>query len=487
MNTRAKRAAGLAVVPTVGAALVLGALGPVQASSHREAPMISKDPVADNTDVYAFVAPDKPTHVNLIANVFPFEEPAGGPTFYQFGDDVLYRINIDNDGDARADVMYDFRFKTHIKNPDTFLYATGPVTNVHDKDLNITQTYDVWRIVDGVAKMEAENLPTAPNNVGPVTTPNYEQTAQSAVRLIRNGTRVFAGQREDPFFADTGSIFDLGQLRPFKQAYKPAPGDAPQRGQDNFAGYNVNTLALQVPMAAVTKDARAVASATADNAVIGVWATTYRRQTRVLSATGGPSTNSGSWVQVSRLGNPLVNEVVIPLRDKDVWNSSEPRNDEQFAEYVLNPELGELIPALYGVPTPKAPRNDLATIFLTGIPGLNQPKNVVPSEQLRLNLGVKPAANPNPLGVLGGDNAGYPNGRRLGDDVVDIAIRAVAGGTPLTPEFNKSPNNDLGDGVNMNDRRSLGSFPYVGTPFSGFFSPHSKPGSTSTIPLPDQK
>ncbi len=486
VNPKIRRAGRIAIVPTVGAVLALAAVAPANASSHREAPLISQDPVADNTDVYAFVSPDKPGHVNLIADFIPFEDPAGGPNFYRFGDDVLYRINIDNNGDAVPDITYDFRFQTQIMNPNTFLYATGPITSLNDPNYNLRQTYSMTRSEHGAMQWTVSGLPVPPNNVGPVSTPNYDQLAQSAVRLSKYGVRSFAGQRDDPFFVDVGSIFDLGQLRPFKQAYAPAPSSQPVRGKDGLGGYNVNSIAIQVPMSAVTKDGQMVSGPKASNAVIGVWSTTYRRQTRVLSTTGGAPMNSGNWVQVSRLGSPLINEVVIPLKDKDVWNSSQPSDDGQFAEYVLDPELGHLISALYsGVKTPPAPRNDLVAIFLTGISGLTMPPNVTPAEELRLNLGVPatPTAKASPLGVLGGDLAGFPNGRRLADDVTDIELRAVAGGTPFTPKYNVSPNNDLGDGVNYNDKQFMSHFPYVATPWQGYQDTHGTPGSTMTIPI----
>jgi Domain of unknown function (DUF4331) len=477
VGTRIRRAGKLTLLPALGVAAVLASSVPAGASSHREAPLISQDPVADNTDVYAFVSPDKQDSVTLMANFIPFEEPAGGPNFYRFGDDVLYRLNVDNNGDAVPDITYDFRFTTATRNGNTFLTNTGPVTSPTDPDQNVIQTYSVTRTEGGHAQTWTQNLATVPANVGPVSNPNYAAMAAQGVHTIGTG-KVFAGQRDDPFFADTGSIFDLGQLRPFQSAFKPKPR-AGQAGRDGLGGFNVNSIALQVAKSDLANDHRSVASSTASNAVIGVWSTTYRRATTTLSA--GRSTGSGGWVQVSRLGSPLVNEVVIPLKDKDKWNGSVPANDGQFASYVLHPELAGLITGLYGVPTPTTDRTDLAAIFLTGIPGLNQPASVTASEQLRLNMGVKPTAKPNPLGVLAGDNAGFPNGRRLADDVTDIELRAVAGGTPFTPDFNVSPNNDLGDGVNHNDKPFLTVFPYAATPWQGYQNRHGTPGS-KTVP-----
>jgi Domain of unknown function (DUF4331) len=440
------------VVALTGA-IGIGTLGGVEASSHREAPLSSQDPVTDLTDVYAFVSPDRPDTVTLIANVIPFESPAGGPNFYRFGDDVRYQLNVDNDGDAVADLEYQFRFTTTTTNGETFLYNTGPVTSLDDPDLNIRQTYTVTEtnVDTGRHRTLGRNLPVPPANVGSRSTPDYErQLGAPGVQSLSGGISAFAGPRDDPFFVDLGSIFDLGGLRPFNQAHLiPLP---PDDGADYVAGLNVHTFALQIPTDRLVES----------DPVIGVWATTYRQQTRVLSRRGGES-HSGRWVQVSRLGQPLVNEVVIPLGQKDRFNASVPADDAQFAGRVINPELANLIPVLYpGVSVPTnvdlglglGGREAIATIFLTGIPGLNQPANVQPSEMLRLNTSMPGSA--------------FPNGRWLADDVVDAEIRALAGATPFTPEFNISPNRDLGDGVNANDRDFGGSFPYLASPKGGY-------------------
>jgi hypothetical protein len=472
-------------------ALTIGLLAPIGASSHREAPAITEDQVADNTDVYAFVSPDRPDTVTLVANWIPLEEPAAGPNFYRFGDDVLYEINVDNNGDSGADISYEFRFKTQIRNPETFLYNTGPVTSLDDPDLNVVQTYSVTRVQGGHRQTIGENLVVAPANVGPRSTPNYEQNLGSkAVYDVANGHRVFAGPRDDPFFVDLGSVFDLAGLRPFNEAHAVKLPAAD--GVDGLAGYNVHTAAIQVPISELTgavatakaHDANADGLATLEGGkkapatpdpVIGVWSATYRRQTRVFGNGGDDLRHKGNWVQVSRLGMPLVNELVIPLGEKDRFNASPPWTDGQFAGRVLDPEPARLIPQLYpGVTVPPAPRNDLAAIFLTGVPDLNQPVNVVASEMIRLNTSIKPTiADPNQqsrLGLLGGETDGFPNGRRLVDDVVDIELRALAGATPFTPAFNVAPNNQLGDGVDANDRAFLTSFPYVAAPTSGYDS-----------------
>lgn len=437
----------LKTIPAIGlaAGMAFSMTTQVNASSHREAPAISEDPVADLTDVYAFVSPDNASTTTLVMNVNPFETPAGGPNFHRFGDDVLYEFNIDNNGDAVADVKYQFRFKTTYSNPNTFLYNTNQVTSLDDKDLNVRQTYTVTEVTDKGSKEIGKNLVAAPANVGPRSMPNYRALADEAIATLDgNSVKVFAGPRDDPFFADLGAIFDLGGLRPLNKAHLIPLPTAP--GRDYLAGFNVHSIVLQVPSNRLTK---------ADS-VIGMWSTTSRR---VPGASGA----ADKWAQVARLGQPLVNEVIVPVGAKNLFNSSSPDKDLQFAKGVLEPELGKLIPVLYpGVKVPTevkaglglGGREDLATIFLTGIPGLNQPKNVKPSEQLRLNTSIA--------------KSGFPNGRTLNDDVIDTALQVVAGATDFSKEFKVFPNNALGDGVDFNDREFLNRFPYVGPPNDGY-------------------
>ncbi len=463
MQTKPKRTARVLGFVGLAAAVSISSVSLGSASSHREAPLVSQDPVADHTDLYAFVAPDAPDAVTLVGNWIPFEIAAGGPNFYRFGDDVLYTFNVDNNGDSVADVEYEFRFRTVVNNPKTYLYNTGPVTSLNDPDLNVHQYYSVTEVKGSSRTTLATNLEVAPAAVGPRSTPNYAGTlAKQATYSLANGIKVFAGPRDDPFYADLGSIFDLGGLRPLNQAHAIALGTA--AGRDGLAGKNVHSIVLQVPKGKVVSA----------DPVIGVWSDSYRRQVRVLS-NDGTSTSNGDWVKVSRLGMPLVNEVVVPIGAKDRFNASDPSNDAQFAAGVLDPELARLVPILYpGVTVPAAPRtSDIVPIFLTGIPGLNQPANVKPSEMLRLNTSIAPTAwaQQNRLGLLAGQNDGFPNGRRLVDDVVDIELRAVAGGTPFTPAFNKFPNNALTDGVDANDRAFLTSFPYLAAPFAGYDQP----------------
>ena len=433
--------------------------GSLRASSHREAPLTSQDPLADNTDVYAFVNPARPDRVTLIANFIPFEEGYGGPNFFKFDDNVLYEIMVDNDGDAVEDVTYQFRFRTSIGNPNTFLYNTGQITSLDSTTFNVKQFYDVIRIEGprrralGRQTALGTGLPTPPVNVGTRSTPNYGALAAQAVRELSDGSRVFAGQRDDPFFVDL-NVFDLLAVPP-----------ADINNFDALAGKNVHTIAIEVPMGRLTRTGAKPVSASDPSAIIGIWSTASRPN--VTNRAGGRERHSNSYVQVSRLGQPLVNEVVIPLGVKDTFNGLEPKQDAAALPFVLDPEVPKLLLALFQIPSPPAPRNDLVTIFLTGIPGLNQVPGGTPSEMLRLNMAIPPSMNPNPFGVLGGDVAGFPNGRRLTDDVVDIALRAMAGATPLTPEFNGGINAQLGDGVPANDKPFLPDFPYVALPTAG--------------------
>ncbi len=458
---RIKRSLRILGVIGVAGALAASQLGTSDASSHREAPLISEDPVADTTDVYAFVAPNAPNSVTLIGNWIPLEQPNGGPNFHKFGDEVLYTFEVYNDGDAVSDVSYEFRFRSQIVNPNTFLYNTGVVTALNDKDLNVRQFYSVIEVKNGRRTVIADRLQVAPANVGPRSTPNYTALANAATYSLPHGIKVFAGPRDDPFFVDLGSVFDLAGLRPLNEAHAITP-PTNAAGVDGVAGYNTHTIALQVPKDRIVKNGEPV---------IGVWSDTYRREVRVLGRRGG-SIEFGRWAKVSRLGMPLVNEVVIPLGRKDAFNASDPYQDGQFYNYVAKPEVAKLIPVLYpGVITPLNIRSkDIIPIFLTGIPGLNQPANVVPGEMIRLNTSIAPTpfASQDRLGLLAGQNDGFPNGRRLIDDVADIELRALAGGTPFTPTFNVFPNNALTDGVDANDMPFLTVFPYVAAPTSGY-------------------
>ncbi len=455
------------------------------ASSHREAPLTTEDPTVDNTDVYAFRSPDAPDTITLIANYIPLQEASSAPNYYNFSPAAVYEIHIDSNGDAREDITYQFRFRNDIRDMNTFLYNTGPVLTLDSANLNFRQYYTVTRINgsrrSGGSTSLGDAFQVAPANIGPKSTPDYTALANAAIfNFAQNGGKVFAGPRDDPFFVDIGGIGDLATLRPIQQLHKVPPISASSTGVDGLRGFNVHTIALQLPITALVSGGTAPSGPTAANAVIGVWATSSRSRLTLLNTGSRGRQSLSGLTQVSRLGMPLVNEVVLPLAFKDIFNNSEPSGDKAlfdsnaaFRNRILDPELAKLFTLLYGVSVPPAPRNDLVQVFLTGIPGANQPPNVQPAEMLRLNVAVPAVAGTtgNRLGVIGGDNGGFPNGRRLTDDVVDIELRVVAG--VLVPGFNVSPNNALTDGVDANDRAVLSTFPYVPLPHQGFDSrPH---------------
>lgn len=453
-------------------------------SSHREAPEISKDPVADNTDVYAFVSPDKPDTVTIIANFIPFQNPYGGPNFYEFGDDVLYQIHISNSGTGKADISYQFRFHAEIRNKKTFLYNTGPISSIKDTTWNRPQYYSVTRVEDGRSRILARELAAPPVNVGPRSTPNYAKLAGQAIHTIGTNRKVFAGQRADGFFADLGSIFDLGTLRPFQAAHLIPSAAA--MGVNGLQGSNVHTIALQVPISDLTRDGKRPKDVMDAKSVIGVYATASRQQSKIFDDLLGLSLWHGPYKQVSRLGNPLFNEVIVPMAEKDKWNSRPPSEDKKYAQYVTKPELAGLLPVLYPGVFPKLaaykkPRADLAAILLTGIPagvvpGFQNYTGPVQADMLRLNVAVPPSKSPNPLGLVAGDAAGFPNGRRVFDDVVTVEIRAVAGLTiPLVdPSFTPDgAASAVQDGTSNTNSDYLKVFPYLGTPAGGY---QSKPG-----------
>ena len=473
-------------------------------SSHREAPLTSIDPTADDTDVYAYTAKDAPDDLTVVANWVPFEDPAGGPNFYKFDQKARYYINIDNTGDGKYDVRYRFKFRDKYENGgSSFLYALPGVSSIDDPKLLQKQFYDVERLSYGYAKSAsssknkkkhsrkgksrkhakgkhrskkrvlrsvrtvARNIPVAPNNVGPKTIPDYDKVANQAITELPGGGKVFAGQRDDPFFVDLGMTFDAINLE----------GRA-GKGKDDLAGYGVHSIVLQVPEERVTRDGDEVDSASDKNAVVGVWASVERKRVSVLAS---HNDDGDDYVQVSRLGNPLVNEVVIPVGKKDQFNRTTPDRDaELYGQFVVKPELAGVLNLLFNVGAPETNRLDIVQAVLQGLPGLNQHgKNPKPVDTIKLNLGTPPAANPNPLGALGGDLAGYPNGRRLTDDVVDIAIQVVAGeladpkvlGADACKAPAKCPNpTDLGDAVPANDKAFSSTFPYLVKTDSGFDS-----------------
>ncbi|WP_433383372.1 DUF4331 domain-containing protein [Actinoplanes sp. CA-142083] len=462
-------------------------------SSHREAPEISKDPVADSSDLYAFVSPDDPDTVTIIANYVPLQLPASGPNFFEFGDDVLYEIHIDSNGDARPDLTYQFRFRTELRNDKTFLYNTGQIKSLDDENWNRRQFYSVTKVDShGKSTVLAQKLPCPPCNVGKLSIPDYDKLATDAVKKLKTGEKVFAGQRADAFFVDLGSIFDLGTLRPFQD--KHLVGQA----LFNYAGkavnatdkLNVHSIAIQVPLHMVRRDGKKKVRGRDPGAVIGVWTSASRRQVQVRQ---GDKKNTdvevGPQVQVSRLGNPLFNEVIVPMAQKDTWNALPPSEDKRFAQFVEKPELAGLLPVLYPglfdnldkLNKAGTARADLVAILLTGIPdglidNFQNATGDTKSDMLRLNTAVPPAKEPKAFGVLAGDLAGFPNGRRIEDDVVSISIRAIAGVTFALVDETFKPDAAAGlveQGLSIKNVSSglLKKFPFLGTPFDGFNNP----------------
>ncbi len=524
------------VVALLVTAPVVVQFNSVSASSHREAPLISEDPLADNTDLYAFVSPDRPDTVTIIANYIPMETPASGPGFWSFDPNAVYNIYVDNTGDAVPDVSFEFRFRNTVRNDGTFLAHLGTagmgtdgtsggdavISSLNDPDFNTRQTYSVTMTTlgrrtpfgrsGGSVTTLGTDLVVPPFNIGPGATPNYERDlASRAVYDLPGGIKVFAGPRDDPFFIDLGAIFDRLELRPLGAFGDPA-------GRDTIAGFANHAICLQIPIALLTST-RQMPSGPADPAaVIGIYANAMRPAMKVLQSDGARPDVTGPLVQVSRLGNPLVNELFSPLKTRDKWNSTRPADDIQYRQTeVVAPEVPAIVDLLYGTntpgsgvvakalkPFPTTNRVDFELILYKGIPvnPISGPNfttviggdinNAVYADLLRLNTGIPPNVfgslpdmnNPGVrrLGLLGGDPAGFPNGRRLFDDVTDIFLRAGAAGTPFTsllfPSYsgandpNAVPNNALTDGVDRNPEGFLNTFPYVQTPYSGFDSPH---------------
>jgi hypothetical protein len=461
-------------------------------SSHREAPGITQDPTADNTDTYAWTAKDAPGALTVAADWIPGEVPANGPNFFGWDDKARYYIHIDNTGDGRPDVSYRYQFKTTVKNKNSFLYALPGASGYDDPKLNVVQRYSIvretWSYHGKQATMHAKTiargLPSAPPNIGPKTMPNYSVFENGAVKTIGDGTKVFAGQRDDPFFVDLGATFDGINVRDLT-------GNKGS-GKDDLSGMNTHAIVMQIPERLVTKDHKAVSGPGAADAVVGVWSTTERKRLQVNGASAAGKKHRGhhkkakrsyhgGWVQVSRLGNPLVNEVVIPLGKKDQFNRTTPDRDaELYGKYVVKPELAAVLNALFSVNAPENDRTDIVQALLQGIPMLNQHKGIdgPPAvDTIKLNLGVPPSQTENRFGVIGGDTAGFPNGRRLGDDVVDIELQVVAG-------FLKGNKVPLGDGVDKNDKPYLSTFPYLASPWDGFTSAPSTRIEPGHAPVP---
>jgi Domain of unknown function (DUF4331) len=445
-------------------------------SSHREAPAISKDPVADNTDLYAFVSPDDPDTVTIITNFLPLEAPFGGPNFFEFGDEVRYEIHIDNDGDGEPEISYLFEFTTEVRNPNTFLYNVGPIDSLDSPNWNRRQFYTVTRVEDGRPRVLATHLACPPCNIGPGSTPNYSALAQAAIHQLDRGASVFAGQRLEGFYIDLGAIFDLADLRPFQNLHIAGMAAAP--GVNDTNAFGVHSIAIKIPKQELTRDGSRPTNPADPRSVIGVWSAASRRRATIR---GAGCFETGPWVQVSRLGMPLINEVIIPVGEKDAWNAAWPADDSRFVEHYQHPELAGLLPVLYPGVFPNlakltAPRADLVAILLTGlpsgiVPGFQNFTGGTLADQLRLNMAIPPSTSPNPIGLIAGDAAGFPNGRRVFDDVTSVELRAIAGAT--YPLVNPSYTPDgaaslLTDGLGPNSTRYLQQFPYLGDPASGY-------------------
>ena len=455
------------------AALAAGSLAVTSGggSSHREAPSILGDPTADNTDVYAFTAADAPDSLTVVANWIPMEEPAGGPYFGKLDPKARYYVKIDNTGDGYEDVAYRWKFRQFFRNPNSFLDAAPTVDSVDDPDINFVQRYDLYKETYRNRRLVKtqrilKNAPVAPANTGPKTVPNYSKVEAGAIKGLAGGGLSFVGPVDDPFFLDLNTVFDGLNI---DKPGRPNIGLGNQGGgKDDVSGYNTHGFVLQVPESQVTADGRSVADAKARNAVVGVWATTERKRISVRTSRHKRRHRSQRWVQVSRLGNPLINEVVIPIGDKDKFNRTSPADDaKNFGRYALNPELARLLNALFDLGVKETGRTDIVQALLTGVPGLTQiGAKPAAADTLKINMGVPPAANPNRFGVLAGDVAGFPNGRRLIDDVTDIELRVIAGA--LLPADQGGKQIPLGDGVDQNDKPFRSTFPYVAQATDGF-------------------
>ena len=501
---RRPRVVGVFALTNLAAALAVVSSS-AMASSHREAPFIAMQPSVDATDFYMFRSyePGWQDHVTVIANYIPFQDPQGGPNFYQFNPDALYEIHIDNNGDAREDLTFQFRFKSESKGTalpvgdkqvGIPLINAGVVAGVNPATLNVRETFTVDVVQGGRRGAQRSPLTNATgggkvfdkpvDNIGDKSfggATGYEGYAEQHIYTVAipgcdKPGRLFAGQRQEPFYIAVGKIFDLVNLNPLGPEVNGNKNDLEQK--------NISTLALELPISCITS---------AGESVIGAYTTASLRQVRILNPepdreNGKAAFSAGAWSQVSRLGMPLVNEVVIGLDDKNRFNSSRPSGDASFAAFVTNPTLPALVETLF--PSAKAPTNfprtDLVTAFLTGIAGVNQPKNVVPAEMLRLNTSIAPTAvdQQSPLGVAANDLAGFPNGRRPADDVVDLSLRVAMGALcVLTGEADAlkvgcKPSDAPAGGLALTDGVRKNAtfpnfwprFPYLLTPISGSFN-----------------
>ena len=494
----------------LGVLMALTSVSPVaKAASHREAPLIALDPAADNTDTYAFRSWQDPSKVVFIMNVIPGQDPADGPNYFNFDDEVLYAVNIDNNQDGKAeDIVYEFRFKTenrpalgqlefplpYVGNPKIPVAPLQGITKLDgpgSEGLTRRQTYTVTE-VRGKKRTElfkGQKLVAVPTNAGPATFKNYEDLASQGIYTdASTGIKVFAGERAETFYIDLGAVFDTANLRrfpPLLSAAEDADDTKDPFGINRFSGINVNSIVIEVPISRITLDGKSAEQTSTP--VIGTYASTARQKVKVLGDDGTAKTQ-GPWVQVSRLANPLVNELIIDTPFKDRWNSQEPEDEAQFQEFYKNPSIAVALELIFGVPVTTTPRTDLMSVFLK-YPGQSLSGNNCGNpcaELLRLNLKA-PTTQPESqkrLGGLAGDAAGFPNGRRPNDDVTDIGLRVVGGANYIAGL--------AGDGVNflggapgagVNDGPGYGAipgnrldvtvngiakeFPYLPTPYDG--------------------
>jgi hypothetical protein len=501
------------------------------AANHREAPITAIDRLADIADYFAFVSYDDPNKVTFILTVDPLLEPSNGPNYFPFDPEILYEIKIDNNNDAREDVTFQFRFTTELRGPGVFTGFVGALTGIPapasspapvapgtplippaitaldgagSAGLLLRQSYTVT-MVKGNTRTDLGpevNKYAVPSNVGPRTMPDYPALFRQGIYNLGDGVKVWAGTADDPFWIDLGAAFDSFN---FRATGFPAPGvltaeqdadDTKNFAGDDVAGFNVNAVAIEVPIALINRvGARVPASSPA--ATIGAWGATSRPRVKVQPVQpGGPAGLAADWVQIQRMGNPLFNELIIGTGSKDKFSMSHPKDDAQFAAFALDPLLARVFNALYAALTgnpnavriPPPPRTDLLPLVqytalhaaLGGAPTGDVPPGPV-ADIIRLNTGT-PKAQRKRMGLLAGDRAGFPNGRRLGDDVTDIAARAVVG-VLAGPPYNGLPNSRIGDGVNANDTPYLESFAYVYYAHSGRDSRHVDPGETGGGPI----
>jgi hypothetical protein len=459
------------------------------ASSHREAPISALDHSADVTDWYAFVSYDHPDRVTMILNVDGFLEPSNGPNYFPFDPNVLYEMKVDNNRDGKEDITFQFRFTTQIRQPGVFTGFVGGIGGIPQiitldgpgsEGLSLRQTYTVTMVKNGVSTdlTGGQTLFALPSNVGPLTMPDYPKLYQQAKYDLGNGVRVFAGTVDDPFYIDLGAAFDSLNFRMGVGGILNSKVDADDRhnyAPDAVAGFNVNSIVLEVPISMLTEDGKQHA-ATDKEAVIGTYGATSRQRVTIRRVKGTID-GSGAWRQVNREGNSLINELIIGTGSKDLFSVSDPDQDKQFASFFLDPLLAHLFSSILNIPVPAAPRTDLLPLVIYSAPicpgcGPNDAGPI--ADLLRLNTGIPPTpiAQQKRLGFLVGDNAGFPNGRRPIDDVVDIASRAVVGILADPVKFGAR----VGDGVNANDKGYGITFPYVLPAFSGRNSHHVGPG-----------